>query len=89
MKPAITLELPDEKSWSFFAELKPSSTPAMLRNRTWQKRRKIPTNIRWLPKSVSIVRHAHAASACVVSAAIESELIDLPDEDAKAYLADL
>ena len=35
------------------------------------------------------VRHAHSASACVVSAAIESELSELPQEDAKAYLADL
>jgi GTP-binding protein YchF len=31
----------------------------------------------------------HSASAVVISAAIENELVDLPDEDAKAYLADL
>jgi ribosome-binding ATPase len=31
----------------------------------------------------------HSASAVVISASIENELVDLPDEDAKAYLADL
>jgi GTP-binding protein YchF len=31
----------------------------------------------------------HSASAVVISAAIENELVDLPEEDAKAYLVDL
>ena len=35
------------------------------------------------------VSHAHSASAVVVSAAIESELIDLTEEESAAYLADL
>ena len=35
------------------------------------------------------VAHAHSASAVVISANIESELIDLSPEDAQAYLADI
>lgn len=35
------------------------------------------------------VRHAHAASAVVISAEIESQLIDLSTEEAAQYLADL
>jgi ribosome-binding ATPase YchF (GTP1/OBG family) len=31
----------------------------------------------------------HSAAAVVISAAIENELVDLPEEDATAYLADL
>ena len=31
----------------------------------------------------------HSAAAVVISAAIENELVDLPEEDAAAYLADL
>jgi ribosome-binding ATPase YchF (GTP1/OBG family) len=48
-----------------------------------------PDNHPFVGKVREYVKHAHEASAVVVSAAIESELTDLSDEEAKAYLADI
>ena len=93
MKPAITLELPDDEKKllrSFFLlSSKPCIYACNVAESDLAKATKDPDKHPLVAKVREYVRHAHAASACVVSAAIESELIDLPDEDAKAYLADL
>ncbi len=93
MKPAITLELADDEKKllkSFFLlSSKPCIYACNVSESELASATKDPDKHPLVAKVREYVRHAHSASACVVSAAIESELIDLPDEDAKAYLNDL
>ena len=93
MKPAVTLELNDEerkllKSF-FLLSGKPCIYACNVGEAELASASKDPDNHPFVSKVREYVKHAHAASACVVSAAIESELGELPEEDAKAYLADL
>jgi GTP-binding protein YchF len=93
MKPAITLELNDEEKKvlkSFFLlSGKPCIYACNVAESDLASASKEPDKHPLVSKVREYVSHAHAASACVVSAAIENELVDLPDEDALAYLADL
>jgi ribosome-binding ATPase YchF (GTP1/OBG family) len=93
MKPAVTLELNDEEKKllkSFFLlSGKPCIYACNVAESDLASASKEPDKHPLVAKVREYVSHAHAASACVVSAAIENELVDLPDEDALAYLADL
>ncbi len=93
MKPAVTLELSDEEKkllkTFFLLSSKPCIYACNVAESELAEASKNPDQHPQVAKVREYVRHAHAASACVVSAAIESELIDLSEEDAKAYLTDL
>ena len=93
MKPAITLELSDEerkllKSF-FLLSAKPCIYACNVAESELAAAAKDPDKHPLVSRVREYVKHAHAASACVVSAAIEAELGELPEEDAKAYLTDL
>jgi GTP-binding protein YchF len=92
-KPAVTLELSEDerkllKSF-FLLTSKPCIFACNVAEADLAAASKDPDNHPFVGKVREYVRHAHEATAVVVSAAIESELIDLSDEDAKAYLADI
>lgn len=93
MKPAVTLDLNDEEKKllkSFFLlSGKPCIYACNVAEADLASASKEPDKHPLVSKVREYVKHAHAASACVVSAAIENELVDLPEEDASAYLADL
>jgi len=93
MKPAITMELSDEerkllKSF-FLLSAKPCIYACNVAESELAAAAKEPDKHPLVSRVREYVKHAHAASACVVSAAIEAELGELPEEDAKAYLTDL
>ena len=92
-KPAITLDLSDEEKRTlkgfFLLSSKPCIYACNVAEAELAAVSKNPDSHPQVAKVREYVRHAHSASACVVSAAIESELSELPQEDAKAYLADL
>jgi len=92
-RPAVTLELSDDerkllKSF-FLLTSKPCIFACNVSESDLAAATKDPDNHPFVGRVREYVRHAHEATAVVVSAAIESELIDLSDEDAKAYLADI
>jgi ribosome-binding ATPase len=93
MKPAVTAELSDDerklmKSF-FLLSSKPCIYACNVAEADLASASKNPDQHPLVAKVRGYVRQAHSASACVVSAAIENELVDLPEEDAKAYLTDL
>jgi ribosome-binding ATPase YchF (GTP1/OBG family) len=93
MRPAVTAELSDDerklmKSF-FLLSGKPCIYACNVAESDLASASKEPDKHPLVSKVREYVSHAHAANACVVSAAIENELVDLPEEDAKAYLADL
>ncbi len=93
MKPAVTADLSDDerkllKSF-FLLSGKPCIYACNVAESDLASASKEPDKHPLVSKVREYVSHAHAASACVVSAAIENELVDLPEEDARAYLADL
>ncbi len=93
MKPAITADLSDDerklmKSF-FLLSGKPCIYACNVAESDLASASKNPDKHPLVAKVREYVSHSHAANACVVSAAIENELVDLPEEDAKAYLADL
>jgi len=93
MKPALTADLSDDerklmKSF-FLLSGKPCIYACNVAEADLASASKEPDKHPLVSKVREYASHAHAASACVVSAAIENELVDLPDEDASAYLADL
>jgi GTP-binding protein YchF len=93
-KPAITLELPHEDEAkllkSFFLL---SSKPVIYACNVSENDLAAATNEPDQHPHVSKVReyvsHAHGASAVVISAEIESQLTELSEEEAAAYLTDL
>jgi GTP-binding protein YchF len=92
-KPAVTLELSEDerkllKSF-FLLTSKPCIFACNVAEADLASASNDPDNHPFVGKVREYVKHAHEATAVVVSAAIESELIDLSDEDAKAYLADI
>ena len=93
MKPAVTADLSDDerkllKSF-FLLSSKPCIYACNVAEADLASASKAPDQHPMVAKVREYARQAHAASACVVSAAIENELVDLPEEDARAYLADL
>jgi hypothetical protein len=92
-KPAVTLDLGDEEAKLLKSFFLLSGKPCIYACNVSEAELAEASNEPDKHPQVSAVReyvsHAHAASAVVVSAAIESELIDLTDEEASAYLADL
>lgn len=92
-KPAVTLEATDDelkllKSF-FLLSGKPVIYACNVSEAELAAASNEPDKHALVSKVREYVKHAHSASAVVVSAAIESELIDLTDEEATAYLADL
>jgi GTP-binding protein YchF len=92
-KPAVTLECTEEerkllKSF-FLLSSKPCIFACNVSESDLATATKNPDAHAFVGKVREYVKHAHEASAVVVSAAIESELTDLSAEDAKAYLADI
>lgn len=92
-KPAITLGLTDEERrllrGFFLLSNKPCLYACNVAETDLAVSQTDPDRHPLLAKVRAYVEHAHAASACAVSAAIESELIDLPPEDAQSYLLSL
>ena len=93
MKPAVTLELNDDErkvlKTFFLLSSKPCIYACNVAEGELADAIKEPDKHPQVSKVREYVSHAHAAAAVVVSAAIESELGELPPEDAKAYLTDL
>ncbi len=93
MKPAVTLELNDEEKKilrSFFLlSGKPCIYACNVAESDLASASQEPDKHPLVSKVREYVSHAHSANACVVSASIENELVDLPEEDSAAYLADL
>jgi GTP-binding protein YchF len=92
-KPAVTLECTEDerkllKSF-FLLSSKPCIFACNVSESDLSAATKNPDAHAFVGKVREYVKHAHEASAVVVSAAIESELTDLSDEDAKAYLKDI
>jgi GTP-binding protein YchF len=92
-KPAVTLEMSEDErkllKTFFLLTSKPCIFACNVAESDLAFASKDPDNHPFVGKVREYVKHAHEATAVVVSAAIESELIDLSDEDAKAYLADI
>ncbi|RBP37356.1 hypothetical protein DES53_11494 [Roseimicrobium gellanilyticum] len=93
LKPAVTLECSDDEAKLLKSFFLLSGKPVIYACNVSEDELAAASNDPDKHPMVSKVReyvsHAHAASAVVVSAAIESELIDLTGEEAAAYLADL
>ena len=92
-KPAITMEFTDDETKLVKSYFLLSSKPCIYACNVSEAELAAASNEPDKHPLVSKVReyvsHAHGASAVVISAGIESELTDLAEEDAKAYLADL
>ncbi len=92
-RPAITLELTDDEKKLLKSFFLLSSKPVIYACNVAEDELATAANKPDDHPLVSAVRKhvaaMHSASAVVISAAIENELVDLPEEDAKAYLADL
>ncbi len=93
LKPAVILELEEEEAKllkSFFLlSAKPCIYACNVSEDELASASNDPDNHALVGKVREYVRHAHAASAVVISANIESELIDLPPAEAQEYLKDL
>lgn len=92
-KPAITLEVSDEelkvlKSF-FLLSSKPCIYACNVSENDLATASNEPDKHPLVSKVREYVSHAHSASAVVISANIESELIDLSPEEATQYLDDL
>ena len=92
-KPAVTLSLPDEERKLLRSFFLLSDKPCLYACNVSEKELAAaslrPDEHPLIARVRHYVKNAHAAGACVVSAAIEAELGELPQEDAAAYLADL
>lgn len=92
-KPAVTLDLSaDERKLlkSFFLlSSKPCLFACNVAEADLAAASNDPDKHLFVGKVREYVSHAHEAAAVVVSAAIESELIDLTDEEARDYLTDI
>lgn len=92
-KPAITAELnaDERKALKLFFLLtgKPTIFACNVLESELAAASKDPAAHPYVGKVVDFVKHSHDAEVVVISAAIEAELMDLPDDEAKAYLADL
>ena len=92
-RPAITLDLGDDEKKLLKSFFLLSSKPVIYACNVAEDELATAANKPDEHPQVSAVRKhvaaMHSASAVVISAAIENELVDLPEEDAKAYLADL
>jgi GTP-binding protein YchF len=93
-KPAVTLDLPHEdeqkllKSF-FLLSSKPCIFACNVSEDDLATASNEPDKHPHVSKVREYVSHAHSASAVVISAEIESQLIDLAPEEAAAYLADI
>jgi ribosome-binding ATPase len=92
-KPALTCELNDDERKLLQSFFLLSSKPVLYACNVSENDLATAAND---PESHAFVRSVrayvaanHSARAVVISAAIENELVDLPEEDATAYLADL
>jgi ribosome-binding ATPase len=92
-RPAITAELnPDERRLMrlfFLLTGKPTIFACNVLEGDLAVASKDPAAHPHVGKVVEFVKNSHDAEVVVISAAIEAELMDLADEEAKAYLADL
>ncbi|MBL9116012.1 MAG: redox-regulated ATPase YchF [Verrucomicrobiaceae bacterium] len=92
-KPAITADLTDDERKLLKSFFLLSSKPVIYACNVAEDQLAAAINTPDAHPFVSAVRQhvaaMHNASAVVISAAIENELVDLPEEDATAYLADL
>ncbi len=92
-KPAVTAELnADERKLlkSFFLLTgKPTIFACNVAEGDLGTASKDPAGHPYVGKVVDFVKNSHDAEAMVISAAIEAELTDLPEDEATAYLADL
>lgn len=93
LKPAVTLDCTDDErkvlKGFFLLSSKPCIYACNVAEAELAVASKEPDKHRYVSKVREYVSHAHDASAVVVSAAIEAELIDLDPAEAKAYLADI
>jgi ribosome-binding ATPase len=91
--PALTADLTDEErkllKTFFLLSSKPVIYACNVAEAELAEASLKPEQHRFVSAVRSHVAKMHSASAVVISAAIENELVDLPDDDAKAYLADL
>jgi ribosome-binding ATPase YchF (GTP1/OBG family) len=92
-KPAVTAELSDDERklmrLFFLLTGKPTIFACNVSEGDLAGATKDPSSHPHVGKVIEFVKDSHDAEACVISAAIESELIDLSAEDAQAYLSDL
>jgi hypothetical protein len=92
-KPAITAELniDERKQLRLFFLLtgKPTIFACNVAEGDLGTASKNPAAHPYVGRVVDFVKNSHDAEATVISAAIEAELTDLPEDEAKAYLADL
>ena len=92
-RPAVTLECNDDEAKMLKGFFLLSSKPCIYACNVAEAELATAANDPASHPLVSKVRQhvaaMHSAAAVVISAAIENELVDLPEEDAKAYLADL
>ncbi len=92
-KPAVTAELSDDERklmrLFFLLTGKPTIFACNVAEGDLATATKDPGSHPHVGKVIEFVKDSHDAEACVISAAIESELIDLSAEDAQAYLSDL
>ena len=92
-RPAVTLECSDEEAKLLRGFFLLSSKPCIYACNVSEADLAAALNKPESHPLVSKVRQhvatMHSAAAVVISAAIENELVDLPEEDAQAYLADL
>jgi GTP-binding protein YchF len=92
-KPAVTLELHEDEAKllkSFFLlSSKPTIYACNVSEAELATAVNEPDKHPFVSKVREFVSHTHDAAAVVISAAIESELMDLTDAEAKEYLADL
>ena len=93
LKPAITLDLNDDEKKLLTSFFLLSSKPVIYACNVAEDQLATSVNDPDSQPFVAAVRKhvsaMHQASAVVISASIENELVDLPEEDATAYLADL
>jgi hypothetical protein len=92
-KPAITCELNDDEKkllkTFFLLSSKPVIYACNVSEAELAQAANTPDAHPFVSKVRAHVATNHDARAVVISAAIENELVDLPEEDAAAYLADL
>lgn len=92
-RPAVTLECSDEEAKLLKGFFLLSSKPCIYACNVAEADLATASNNPEAHALVNKVRQhvatMHSAAAVVISAAIENELVDLPEDDAKAYLADL
>lgn len=92
-RPAVTLECGDEEAKllkSFFLlSSKPCIYACNVAEAELAEASNNPDSHPLVGKVRKHVASMHSAAAVVISAAIENELVDLPEEDSNAYLADL